>query len=128
MLFCSLSACLLLLLYTEQTVQQERIPQPRPPPKFGGGVETSVSEPDVQLKDEITFFTFLDEHFGHSVSLSEGYKLCSSENFALHLRHIYSYIGMLVLPVTYEYLYFIVRPRLSQTERQSLLDKLQIFI
>ena len=41
----------------EQTVQQERIPQPPPPPKFGGGVETSVSEPDVQLKDEITFFS-----------------------------------------------------------------------
>lgn len=74
----------------EQTVQQEETPQP-PPEKRGGGAEgiTSLSD-DAQLKEDITFFTSLDEHLGHSVAFSGGYKLCKRANFSLHSWQTYS--------------------------------------
>ncbi len=57
----------------ESTIQQRDIPQPPPPPKFGAGIEDEVlPEPVAQLNEEITFFTSLEEHLGHSVFLSAG--------------------------------------------------------
>ena len=54
----------------------------------------SPQGPDEQQKEDITFFTSFDEHFGHLVSSPEAFMLCNNENFSLHFRHIYSYIGI----------------------------------
>lgn len=71
------------------------MPQPPPPPKLGAGIEDDEPpEPAAQLKDESTFFTSLEEHLGHSVFLSAGYRLCRREKFSLHFKHMYSYIGI----------------------------------
>jgi len=54
------------------TAQQEEMPQPPPPPNLGAGIDEEASSPDPQLKEDITFFTLLDEHFGQYVSFSGG--------------------------------------------------------
>ncbi len=74
----------------EQPVQQERMPQPPPLKPVAGIGETLLPEPVPKLKAEMIFFTFFEEHFGHSALFSAGYKLCRSANLLLHLRHIYS--------------------------------------
>jgi hypothetical protein len=43
-----------------------------------------------QLKAESNFFTFVDEHLGHSASFSGGYRLCNREKVSLQFKHIYS--------------------------------------
>jgi hypothetical protein len=51
------------------------MPQPPPPPKLGAGIEDEeLSEAVAQLKDESTFFTSFEEHLGHSVFFSAGYR------------------------------------------------------
>lgn len=61
----------------ESTIQQRDIPQPPPPPKLGAGIveEEELPDPVAQLKEEITFFTSLEEHLGHSVFFSAGDRL-----------------------------------------------------
>jgi len=68
------------------------MPQPPPPPKLGAGIEGEVllPEPEAQLNEDITFLTSVEEHLGHSVLFSAGYKLCRSENFSSHFKHMYS--------------------------------------
>ncbi len=67
------------------------MPQPPPPPKRGmGGEDMLPSEVFEQLNEEIALVTFIDEHLGHSVVLSSGYKLWSRENCSLHSWHMYS--------------------------------------
>jgi hypothetical protein len=66
------------------------MPQPPPPPKLGAGIEDGPPEPAAQLKDDITFFTSLEEQRGHSVFFSAGERLWRSENLSLHFKHIYS--------------------------------------
>jgi hypothetical protein len=76
---------------TEPTVQQEETPQPPPPnPPDGIGEENPESEEDEQQNEDMTFFTCLEEHFGHPVSFSFVVTVCKSENFSLHALHIYS--------------------------------------
>jgi len=55
----------------ELTVQQDEMPQPPPPPKFGAGTDP-LPEPDEQLKADITFFTLELPHLGHSVLCASG--------------------------------------------------------
>jgi hypothetical protein len=63
------------VLSAEPTVQQEDTPHP-PPARRGGDADGMLfSEPPLQLKEDITFFTSLDAHFGHSVFFSGGYTL-----------------------------------------------------
>jgi len=54
----------------------------------------SPPEPEEQQNEDITFFTSSDVHFGHFVSCSEAVMLCNNENFSLHFRQIYSYMGI----------------------------------
>jgi hypothetical protein len=54
----------------------------------------SPPEPEEQQNEDITFFTSFDVHFGQFVSCSEAFMLWSNENFSLHFKHIYSYIGI----------------------------------
>jgi hypothetical protein len=59
------------IMMSELPAQHEEMPQPPPPPpKFGAECEDTSLFP--QLKDEMTFLTSFDEHFGHSVLLSAG--------------------------------------------------------
>jgi hypothetical protein len=74
----------------ERTVQQEETPQPPPANRGGGPIGATLFSDDEQLKEDITFFTLLEEHLGHSVCFSGGYRLCSMANFSLHLRQTYS--------------------------------------
>jgi len=81
--------------YSEPNVQHEEEPQPPPENPWEGMAEVpSPPEPEEQQNEDITFFTSVDVHFGQFVSCSEALKLCSNENFSLHFKHIYSYIGI----------------------------------
>jgi hypothetical protein len=69
------------ILYTcinniEPTVQQDETRQP-PPPDPCEGIEDPkpMSGPAEQQKEDITFLTFLDKHFGHSVSFGSAWML-----------------------------------------------------
>ncbi len=56
----------------EPTVQQQEVPQPPPlKPREGADEVKPESEVEEQLKEDITFFTDFDEHFGHWVSFPE---------------------------------------------------------
>jgi hypothetical protein len=84
---------------SEPNVQHEETPQPppeNPPEGIDGGMEevTSAPEPAEQQKADRTFLTSFDAHFGQFVSRSEAFMLWSNENFSLHFRQIYSYIGI----------------------------------
>jgi hypothetical protein len=58
-------------MYAEQPVQQEETPQPPPPkPREGPEEGNPVSVPAEQQKDDMSFLTFFDRHFGHSESFS----------------------------------------------------------
>ena len=52
-------------------------------------------EPEEQQNEDITFLTSFDVHFGQLVSCSEAFMVWSNENFSLHFRQIYSYIGIM---------------------------------
>jgi hypothetical protein len=81
--------------YSEPNVQHEETPQPPPEnPREGMEELPSSPEPEEQQNEDITFFTSLDVHFGHFVSCSAAFMPWSNENFSLHFRHIYSYIGI----------------------------------
>ena len=81
--------------YSEPNVQHEETPQPPPENPLEGMDEVpSPSEAEEQQNEDITFFTSFDEHFGQQVSCPEAFMLWSNENFSLHFRHIYSYIGI----------------------------------
>jgi hypothetical protein len=45
------------------------------------------------MKADTFFFTSLEPHSGHCVSLSEAPIFWSKEKFPLQFRHSYSYIG-----------------------------------
>lgn len=67
------------------------MPQPPPPPKPGDGIEyEALPEPALQLNDEISFLTSLEEHLGHAVLFSDRDMLCKSEKVSLQFKHIYS--------------------------------------
>lgn len=80
---------------SEPNVQHEETPQP-PPENPPEGIDEVMSPPgpEEQQKDDITFFTSFEAHFGQFVSCLEVFMLWSAENFSLHFKHIYSYIGI----------------------------------
>jgi hypothetical protein len=75
----------------EHTVQQEETPQPPPPkpPEGIDGEEMPAPEPEEQQKEDITFLTSMEPHFGHSAS-SFAFIPRRRENLSLHLLHTYS--------------------------------------
>jgi hypothetical protein len=80
-------------VWAEPTVQQERTPQPPPgnPPEGDGiGDGASLSEADLQLKEDRIFFTSLVLQFGHFVSFPDELMFSRTENCSLHFKQIYS--------------------------------------
>jgi hypothetical protein len=75
----------------ERTVQHEEIPQPPPPtpPEGIDGEETPAPEPEEQQKEDITFLTSPEPHFGHSAS-SFAFIPRRRENLSPHLLQTYS--------------------------------------
>ena len=80
---------------SEPNVQHEETPQPPPENPLEGMDEVpSPPEAEEQQNEDITFLTSFDVHLGQFVSCSEAFMLWSNENFSLHFKHIYSYIGI----------------------------------
>lgn len=69
-------------------VQQEETPQP-PPLKPPDGAAKPPSELE-QQKEDMSFFTFFDEHLGQQASFSDADIFCNRENFSLQETHMYS--------------------------------------
>jgi hypothetical protein len=80
-----------LLSAAERTVQQEETPQPPPPkpPEGIDGEEAPAPEPEEQQKEDITFLTSPEPHFGHS-ALSLAFIPRRRENLSPHLLQTYS--------------------------------------
>jgi hypothetical protein len=82
-------------ILSEPNVQHEETPQPPPEnPREGMDEVPAPPGPEEQQNEDITFFTSIEAHFGQFVSCSEAFMPWSNENFSLHFRQIYSYIGI----------------------------------